>query len=192
MPDAPLLHRAFEAFDATNAQDPNLIDEEPKELLFAKRLTTAVLELDPQASEPLRLASRCQHICRWEVPRSTEPMGRTGYLKWRAGLKKYHAQKSAQILRAVGYSEEIISRVQDLNQKKNLKSDPDCQTLEDALCLVFLQHQLDPLMADTDHDKMIRIIQKTWAKMSDKGHATAQQLNYSDQATQLLTQALQA
>lgn len=148
------------------------------------------MALQPDASEALQLASRCQHICRWEVPRSTQPMGRAGYLKWRAGLKKFHAEKSAGILRDVGYPEEVITRVQELNLKKNLKTDPDCQTIEDALCLVFLQYQFDALIADTDPEKMIRIVQKTWAKMSQQGHEAALKLDYSPEAQQVLKDSL--
>lgn len=193
-PKPPKLCRAFEQFDAANSEDPNTLTingvEQPKELVFAQRLTQAVLTLDPNAAEPLQLASRCQHICRWKTPRSSQPMGRTGYLKWRAGLKKFHAETSAAILREIGYDEVTVARVQSLNQKKNLKSDPDCQTLEDALCLVFLEYQFDALIDTTEEEKMIRIVQKTWAKMSDQGHAAAEKLVYSTTATSLLQKAL--
>jgi hypothetical protein len=194
MHDESILKQAFERFDAANAEDPNQLTigntEQPKELVFAKRLTEAVLALNPDASEPLRLASRCQHICRWNVPRNTQPMGRAGYLKWRAGLKKFHAETSAEILRDVGYPEATVERVQALNQKQNLKTDPDCQTLEDALCLVFLTHQFDDLIAHTDEEKMLRIVQKTWAKMSVRGQKAAAQLDFSELAAEVLKKAL--
>ena len=194
MSDDDLVDRAFELFDAANANDPNQIEvkdgAQPKELVFAKRLTESVLALDPNASEALLLASRCQHICRWEVPRSTEPMGRAGYLKWRAGLKKFHAAKSAEILSEVGYPDEMINRVQELNLKKNLKSDSECQTIEDALCLVFLQHQFDALIEGTDPEKMVKIVQKTWAKMSEQGHRAALKLTYSPEAQAVLADSL--
>ena len=189
-----LLTAAYKQFDAANAEDPNqvIVDgvTHPKELVFAQRLTKAVLQLDPDASEALQLASRCQHICRWMIPRNTQPMGRAGYLKWRTGLKKFHAEKSAEILRQVGYQDAIILRVQDLNQKKNMASDPDCQTLEDALCLVFLEHQFDDLINNTEEGKMLRIVQKTWAKMSERGQEAAAQLNYSELAAGILKKAL--
>lgn len=189
-----MLNEAYALFDAANAEDPNRLSvdgaEQPKELVFAKRLTKAVLKLDPSASEALRLASRCQHICRWEIPRSTQPMGRVGYLKWRSLLKKFHAEKSGEILRRVGYDEAIITRVQDLNLKKNLKTDPECQTLEDALCLVFLEHQFDALIADTEEEKMLGIVRKTWAKMSPHGHEAAKSLPFSEQAQAVLEKSL--
>lgn len=188
------LTRAFALFDEANAADPNKItissEEHPKELVFAERLTDVVKELNPEASEALLLASRCQHIRRWEVPRSTQPMGRAGYLKWRTGLKKFHAEVSGEILKEVGYSEDIIESVQGLNQKKNLKNDPDCQTLEDALCIVFLQHQFDDLIEDTENEKMISIVRKTWAKMSPKGHAKALTINFSQAGKAVIDEAL--
>lgn len=187
-----LLTHAFGRFDQANEADPNQIkvdgEDQPKELIFAKRLSESVLMLNSEASEALQLASRCQHICRWQVPRSTEPMGRSGYLKWRAGLKVFHAEKSAEILRETGYSEDMIARVQELNLKKNLNSDPECQTLEDALCLVFLRHQLDALIANTEPKKIIRIVQKTWAKMSPQGQEAALQVSYSEEAQAVLKQ----
>ena len=172
-----MLSEAYALFDAANARDPNTVDvdgvPQAKELVFARRLSAAVLALDPEASLPLRLAARCQHIRRWEVPRSTQPMGRAGYLKWRTLLKKFHAAKSAEILRDVGFSEDVIERVQELNLKKNLNSDADCQTLEDALCLVFMEHQFDALIADTEEEKLLGIVRKTWAKMSHRGQQAA-------------------
>lgn len=189
-----MLTQAYALFDAANAQDPHMIlvdgKEHPKELAFARRLTKAVLKLDPDASEYLRLASRSQHICRWEIPRNTHPMGRAGYLKWRALLKKFHAEKSGEILREVGYDEQTIERVRDLNLKKNLKTDPDCQTLEDALCLVFLEHQFDALIADTEEEKMLGIVRKTWAKMSPHGQEAASSLDFSEQAQAVLEKSL--
>ena len=191
-----LTQDIYKAFDDANAQDPNHIEvdgnSQPKELIFAKRLTDEVLALDPDASLALRLAARCQHICRWEIPRDTQPMGRAGYLKWRQELKKFHAQKAGEILRELKTPEDLITQVQELNLKKNLKSDPDCQTLEDALCIVFLKYQFDDLIESTEEDKMIRIVQKTWAKMSEQGQQHALRIDFSPAATDILTKFLKA
>ncbi|NWK55341.1 DUF4202 domain-containing protein [Verrucomicrobiaceae bacterium N1E253] len=188
------IRLAFERFDAANAEDPNLIEVDgqaaPKELVFSRRLTDWVMALQPDASEALQLASRCQHLCRWQVPRSSQPMGRAGYLKWRAGLKQFHAEKSGEILEALGFDQQTIARVQELNLKKNLKKDAECQTIEDALCLVFLQYQFDDLIADTESEKMIRIVKKTWAKMSEQGQQAAMKLDYSPLAMQMLEQSV--
>jgi hypothetical protein len=181
-------------FDQENSRDPNREIaggvSHPRELLYAQRLTDWVLRLAPDASETLRLAARCQHICRWESPRENYPMTRAGYLKWRADLKKFHAEKSGAILREAGYDEETIHRVQDLNLKKDFPNDPETRTLEDALCLVFLEFQLAALAAKSDDDKMINALRKSWAKMTEAARTEALKLNYGGREKTLLQRAL--
>ncbi len=185
---------AIRRFDAENSRDPHFEEAEggrhPRELLYAKRLTEWVQRLSPQASEVLRLAARCQHLCRWEIPRSAYEMTRAGYLRWRAELKEFHAKKSGEILREVGYGEDVIGAVQDLNRKKNLGRDPDCQVLEDALCLVTLQYQLGDLVRKTDPEKLVGILQKTWKKMSSSARAEALELPFSEAEKALISRAL--
>ena len=178
-------------FDAENSRDPNLEDSRPRELLYAQRLTNWVLKLCPNASEELRIAARCQHICRWEIPRTSYPMTRLGYLKWRADLKNFHAQKSGEILHEAGYDEESIRRVQDLNLKKNFPNDLETRVLEDALCLVFLEFQLANLAAKTAEDKTINALQKSWEKMTETARAEALKLNYGAREKVLLQRALE-
>src|SRR5580704_11926729 len=90
--DPDKFEAARRRFDGENSRDPNQEIaagiSQPRELLYAQRLTDWVLRLRPNASEALRLAARGQHICRWEIPRDSYPMTRAGYLKWRADLKK--------------------------------------------------------------------------------------------------------
>lgn len=185
---------ALRRFDEENSRDPNqeIVNgvPRPRELVHAEWLTDRVLELCPNASEALRLAARCQHICRWEIPRSSYPMTRAGYLKWRADLKKFHAQKAGEILRELGYSEDPITRVQELNLKKNFPTDPESRVLEDALCLVFLQHQFADLASKTDEDKVISAVQKTWKKMTSEAQAEALKLNFAPNEKALLGKAL--
>jgi len=185
---------AIRRFDAANAQDPNqeIADglAHPKELLYAQRLSAWVRRLSPDAPEELLLAARCQHICRWESPRSSYPMTRPGYLLWRANLKKFHAKKSGEILRATGYPEELIQKVQDLNLKKNFPADPLSRIIEDALCLVFLEFPFADLAAKTDDAKTINALQKSWQKMSEAGRAEALKLTYGPREQILLATAL--
>lgn len=162
----------------------------PRELVYAQWLTDWVLKLAPRASEALRLAARCQHICRWEIPRDSYPLDKPGYLRWRADLKKFHAKKSAQILRAVGYDETIVHRVQELNLKKNHPQDPEVCVLEDALCLVFLEHQFAALAAKSDDAKMINALKKSWLKMTPAAHAEALKLEYGEREKNLIARAL--
>ena len=192
--DPARFAHALRRFDEANARDPytELVDgvARPRELLYAERLTDWVLRLQPEASEPLRLAARCQHLCRWESPRSRYPMDRAGYLKWRAELKKFHAEKAGKILREVGYGEDLAGQVQALNLKKNFPADPDSRVIEDALCLVFLQFQLADLAAKTDDDKTINALRKSWQKMTEPARAEALKLPYGPRETSLLRQAL--
>jgi hypothetical protein len=186
--------RAIARIDAENRCDPNQIviegNPHPQELLYAIRLTDWVTRLQPDASEQLLLAARCQHICRWTIPRSKYEMNRAGYLRWRTELKQFHASKSEEILREAGYDDDLITRVRELNLKKNLGRDPECQVLEDALCLVTLQYQLTDLIAKTEHSTMVGILQKTWKKMSPAARAAALELPYASPENELLTEAL--
>ena len=190
----PRFEAAIRRFDEENSRDPNTeLDggvAHPRELIYARRLTDWVLKLAPAASEELRLAARCQHLCRWQSPRSDYPMTRPGYLQWRAELKKFHAQKAGEILREVGYAEEGIARVQALNLKKNFPTDPDSRVLEDALCLVFLEFQLADLAAKTEAEKVVNALQKSWKKMSAAGQAAALKLPFAPREAELLRQAL--
>ncbi|MCC7373064.1 MAG: DUF4202 domain-containing protein [Verrucomicrobiales bacterium] len=186
--------RAIQAFDDANARDPNResdgANEVPRELLYARRLSAWVEHLKPDGSEALFLAARCQHLCRWEIPRSSYPADRPGYLRWRQDLKRLHARKSGEILEQIGYDPVIIARVQDLNLKKNLGQDEECQVIEDALCLVFLQYQLRDLTVRTEEAKVVNALAKSWVKMSARGHDEALKLEYTPEERRLIGLAL--
>jgi len=194
MNDRERFQRALERFDEENSRDPHQVivngEAHPRELLYAQRLTEWVLRLAPDASETLRLAARSQHLCRWMIPRNSYEMTRAGYLRWRADLKQFHAGKSAGILREIGYVDDVIQRVRDLNLKKGLGKDPECQVLEDALCLVTLQYQLTELVAKTDPEKMVEILAKTWKKMSPAAREHALKLPFPDREKELIGRAL--
>ncbi|MSU59174.1 MAG: DUF4202 domain-containing protein [Pedosphaera sp.] len=193
-PDRERFAQALHRFDEANARDPNhevvTGEPHPRELIYAQWLTDWVLKLCPDASEALRLAARCQHLCRWEIPRASYPLDRGGYLRWRADLKKFHAQKAGEILRELGYDAETIRRVQDLNLKKNFPADPECRVLEDALCLVFLERQFADLAAKSDDEKMINALRKSWQKMTPAAHAEAVKLNFAPRERSLVERAL--
>lgn len=186
--------QAVTAFDKLNAQDPNFRDVDgkkvPFELFFADKMSEWVSRVNPDASEPVLLAARCQHLCRWEIPRSNYMPGRIGYLKWRQDLKNFHADRSSDVLRKVGYDSETIEKVRSINLKQGLGIDPQLQVIEDALCLVFLEIQFDDLIAKTDKQKMISIIQKTWGKMSRRARSLAAEIKLSENGSALFQQAL--
>ncbi len=185
---------AIRRFDEENAKDPNREAVggvlQPRELVSAQWLTRWVLKLCPNASEELRRAARCQHLCRWQVPRNSYPMTRAGYLKWREDLKKFHGRKSGEILKEAGYPQGTLVRVQALNLKKDFPADPESRVLEDALCLVFLEHQFAALAEKTSEEKMIGALQKVWKKMTPTAQKMAAELSYGPSEKSLLERAL--
>lgn len=185
---------AVRRFDLLNSRDPSRIvvggESRPKELVYAERLADWIRKLDPSASEALCLAARCQHLERWKIPRSSYPDGRTGYLMWRKELARFHGDRAAAILRELGYDEPSIERVRSINQKKSLKTDPDVQTMEDALCLSFLEHEIEEFSAKHPEDKVVDILAKTWRKMSERGHTEALRLPFSERVGTLVKRAL--
>jgi hypothetical protein len=183
------------AFDALNAADPVSEGESgasrPRLLLQAERLATWVSKLEPNASEPLRLAAHCQHLERWKIARDEFPAGRAGYLQWRTRLGRFHAERAREVLAELGYEEETVKAVERIVTKQNLRSNADSQTMEDALCLVFLEFELDAFMQKyPDEAKAIDILQKTWKKMSARGHEAALALPFSPAAKALVGRAL--
>lgn len=185
---------AIEFFDKANTEDPNteITDGKPypKELLYAIRMTDKLNQFEPNASEAVQLAVRCQHICRWEIPRNSYEMNRKGYLTWRKNLTKFHAKKATEILKAVGYNDSLIDSVAFLLQKKQLKRNEETQLLEDVVCLVFLEHYFEKFSTKYAEEKLIDIVQKTWTKMSTKGHEEVLKLNLSKNTSALITKAL--
>jgi hypothetical protein len=192
--DAARFETAMARFDSENARDPILetVDQVayPRELIYARRLSDWVQKLCSDASEELRLAARCQHLCRWMIPRDSYEKTRSGYLKWRNDLKKFHAEKAGEILRETGYPEEMIAKVQQFNLKSHFPQDPESRVLEDALCLVFLQYQLADLAAKTTEDKVINALRKSWGKMTAAARQETLKMTFDAETRQLLDQAL--
>jgi len=187
------LREAFARFDEANAADPNRVPFEgrlqPKELIYARRMTDRLDRFAPAASEALLLAARCQHIRRWTIPRGQFPAGRAGYRNWRGTLATFHADTAAAILDDVGYDDVTVGRVRALLRKEGLKSDPDVQVLEDVACLVFLEHYLAEFVAEHDEVKIVDILRKTLRKMSDRGRASALQLDLASSLRTLVERA---
>lgn len=196
MPTSEKLAEAFKKFDEANSKDPNTEEYQgktyPKEVLYAQRMTQKLDDFDPNASNALRLTARCQHIRRWEIPRDSYEMNRVGYLKWRQDLKKFHAKVAAEILEQVGYDQATIDKVAFLLEKKQLKKNEETQTLEDVICLVFLEYYFEDFSEEHPEEKIIDILQKTWRKMSPKGHEAALKLPLSPSSLDLIKKALEA
>ena len=166
--------RALERIDAEHAQDPERdATGEPKELAYARRMSAWLDKLAPDASEALRLAVRCQHLRRWEIRRDAFAAGAEGYRQWRSAQAAAHARLAGEILGAAGYGAAAVERVKVLVRKENLKRDPETQCLEDVSCLVFLESSFADFARKHDEPTLVRILRKTWTKMSAKGREAA-------------------
>ena len=178
--DSQEYREALRMFEEAHREDPRKLTVQGEEvswsLFYHRRLHHWVERLADPASESLLLAARCQHIRRWQVTRSDYPMDRSGYLRWRKTLLRFHSEQAREILARAGYEEETIRRVQELVQKLRLKLDPEVQLFEDAICLVFLENEFVEFLGKHEEEKTIEVLQKTWKKMSSQGHRVALEL----------------
>jgi hypothetical protein len=188
------LQQAFEAFDAYNSKDPHTETADgkivPKELLYARRMSSKLSEYSPAAPEHIQLAARCQHIGRWEIPRNSFPMDRKGYLQWRSAEKLHHVQVAEPILQKVGYDQSTIEKVKSLLLKKELTTNDDTKLLEDVVCLVFIEHYLEEFAARHDDDKVVDILRKTIKKITPRCLEVASKLKVSERIQGLLLKAV--
>jgi len=170
-----LFDAALAQIDAANSEDPNKVSvdgkEWPKELLYSTRMSDMLGRFAPNADDAVKLAIRAQHIQRWKSPRSDYPMDRIGYLQWRKDLYKIQAQTAVDLLKKVGYGDDVTGRVYDAVAKKRIKENPDTQLLEDVTDLVFIEHYMLEFAGkhpEYDEEKWLDIIRKTWNKMSEE------------------------
>ena len=187
------LKEVFRLIDVANLGDPNVdadVGGQPRALLYGQRMSGWLEKVCPEASESLKIAARGQHIRRWEVPRDSYPATREGYLQWRTYLYGFHADCVAKLMLEAGYAEPAIDRVKLLLKKRGIKTDAEVQILEDVICLVFLENYFADFAASQDTEKLINIVRKTWAKMSQRGHAFALQLPFPESIRDVLAQAL--
>jgi hypothetical protein len=178
------------AIDAANSADPTRNGDLPAALVYGQRMTEVLTGFAPDASECLQIAARAQHIERWIIPRQSYPEGRTGYLTWRKALQQHHARRAGELMAAHAYDEKAISRVGSLLRKERLKFDPEVQTLEDVICLVFLQYEAPAFIAKHEASKVRDILAKTATKMSARGVQAAADLTLEHRLKRLLSEAL--
>lgn len=178
---SPLYERAVALIDAANAEDPRMDTDHdgqkvPRELLYGRRMTEMIERYAPEADEAQKLAVRAQHIQRWKTPRDSYPMTRDGYLQWRTGLYKFHAETAGRLVKEAGYDDATVERVKQAVGKRGLKVNPDTQLLEDVTDLVFIEHYMLEFARqkpDYSEEKWLDIIRKTWKKMSPRAHEFA-------------------
>lgn len=180
MSDQEQLEKAIALIDAANAEDPNQETAGgktwPKELLYSQRMSAMLERYAPDADDAIKLAARAQHVQRWKSARSDFPAGRQGYLQWRTGLYKFHAETAGTLMAQAGFDEATIERVKRAVGKRALKVNRDTQLLEDVTDLVFIEHYMLAFVQkhpEYDEAKWLDIVQKTWNKMSDQARQFA-------------------
>jgi hypothetical protein len=208
------FEKALAAIDQAHSQDPTLITPPPTslsssptpipyELHYANKMTHYLTLHTPSASETLQLAVRAQHLRRWEVPRNSYPEGPAGYMKWRTFQKNRHGELVEKIcVEEAGYSAEEAGRIGRLVRKEGLLSGTskvgdgeegkrEVQILEDVACLVFLDDQFEKFEKEKDdEEKVVRILKKTWGKMSERGRELALKIEMSERARGLIEKAV--
>ena len=188
------LQAVLLAIDEINSQDPNKTiikgKEQAKELLYGHYMTACIEKYWPNSDELLQIAVRAQHIKRWHLKRTEYEAGKAGYFKWRIAQGKFHAELTKTLMLEHGFNESEAEITAQILRKEKLKSNPNSQTLEDVACLVFLQYYFDEFAAKHSEEKIIRILQKTWAKMSDKAHDIALSLTLPEHLATLVKKAL--
>jgi hypothetical protein len=188
------LEAALAAIDAANEGDPSTVvvdgSTEPLAAAHGRLASDWVARLDPAATDAQLLAARAHHLRRWTSPRTDFPDGRAGYLRWRTAAKKRHADEVASLLAGAGYGDEVIDRVQRIIRKEGLGRDPAVQVHEDAVCLAFLETQLDELADSLGDHKTVEVLVRTLAKMSPAGIAAAAGVDLSDRGAALLQRAV--
>jgi len=187
------LDATIAAIDAANADDPRRVEGRAFELVYAERMSARLAALYPDASDLLKIATRAQHLRRWEIARAHYEEGRRGYNDWRRACRIHHANLVAEIMRAHGYDEAAVAHVGALIRKEQLKKDPESQALENIAAIVFLEHYFDEFLEkhrDYADDKLVDILGKTLCKMSPKGHAAALALPLPPRARSLVEAAI--
>jgi hypothetical protein len=184
------FNAAIDAIDRANGDDPHQFEGEPLALVEGRLAHGWVKQLDDDPSGALQLAARAHHLRRWVVPRSDYPEGRNGYLRWRRDQKKRHADELTAILVDAGVDSATVERAAVIVAKTGLGTDPEVQRFEDAVCLTFLHTQLASTADRIGDDRMVPVIAKTLAKMSDQGRSAATGLEFDDHNASLVARAL--
>ena len=178
------------AIDAAHAQDPEQVDGVAAALLYADRVEAWMPQLITPCGSFELLAGRCQHLERWAIPRDSYPMDRPSYLRWRKDLAARQGERAAALAGAAGLDAQRCSCLQTVVAKRAAKGDPLAQAMEDAACLVFLEHHALAFAGTQSREKVIAIIRKTWGKMSATGHGIALGLSLHPAVAELVGAAL--
>jgi tRNAThr (cytosine32-N3)-methyltransferase len=188
------LARARELVDAAHAADPaRTADGRPAELVYADRMEHWAARVVADPTPLLRLGARCQHLERWTVPRASFPLDRPGYHAWRRSLYAKQAARARGLLVEAGLTDAEADEAAAWVAKRDVKTNPGTQALQDAACLVFLETEIGAFAvqhADYPREKFVDILKKTWRKMSPRAQELARGLDLPPTVAALVNDAL--
>lgn len=173
----PRIGHVLAAFEEIGRKDPRLVVIDgttyPRQLGEAKLLVHFIAQMVDPISDALFLACHCQHLGRFESPRSEFPQDNAGYKAWRTEASRRSSERSANLMKEFGFEASIIERVSKIVSKQGRATNPEVQIMEDALCLTFLILDAEDFVLRHTEEEMTRILKRTWMKMSETGHRTA-------------------
>lgn len=182
---------AVELINSVHNQDPNseIIDgvDIKAELLYSNRMLAILEKVVPYASFELKLAAQCQHISRWSIPRATFSMDNKGYYQWRAAIMEHQLSVTSSVLKQAEINEQSIEIIVDALKSKADKSNINASIIEDTACLTFIKWYLVPFAGQFDPEKAKIILQKTAAKMSERGLALIPELELNKEVLDVLS-----
>jgi hypothetical protein len=178
------IDNAIRQFAAIGNSDPRRITwdgvELPRQLGESACLWQYIQQLSPSPSAALQLSAHCQHLRRFAYSRQAFAAGRDGYLAWRTDAAHQSADESASIMRQCGIDEALVEQVVAILTKQDRRHRADVQTMEDALCLSFLRLDALEFAGKHEQSEVLKILRRTWLKMSSAGHSLAQTESYPE------------
>ena len=94
----------------------------------------------------------------------------------------------AEIAASSGLDPAVGERAAELIRRGDL-TDAETQTLEDGICLAFLETQFGETAGRLDTEKMVAILAKTLAKMSVEGRQQIPRVSIPAELMPLVTRA---
>ena len=187
---AEQYQKAIAQIDALHNADPNTVEHDAQtvsaEWLYSERMLQILLLHTPSADYVLKLAAKCQHNKRWEIPRSTFEINKKGYYQWRAAIMEHQLAVTTQALHQSGLEAADIELVCNALRSKNDKTHAQAAIIEDVACLVFIKWYLVDFASQFDVEKATVILKKTAAKMTDYGISIIPQTAPNDKVMQIL------
>jgi hypothetical protein len=185
-----VFNEVVRQFQLIGKEDPQQIEYEgqlaPRQLAESACIGDYVNQLEQSPSMALRLSVHCQHLRRFAYPRSEFPGGREGYLLWRREAARRSFAEAANVMRAAGVDATTIEEVRAIMTKFDRQHRRDVQIMEDALCLAFYRLDAVGFGAKHETDEVMRILRRTWTKMSVAARQLALKESFSPPVPELL------